>query len=145
MPENLVCWKCGASIADLPFPLARHASCSVCGAQLHVCKQCKFYDKTRSNQCQEPIAEPVYEKEKANFCELFQVKANAYQTRSTTAAEAAKSQLDALFGGKAAASVSSHDPKQAKTELEKLFGLDNNDAANGSLEKNSLDKTGKDS
>jgi hypothetical protein len=145
MPENLGCWKCGASIAGLPLPLARHASCFACGAALHVCKQCKFYDKTRSNQCQEPIAEPVYEKDKANFCELFQVKANAYQARSTTAAEVAKGQLDALFGGKAAAAMSSQNPEHAKSELEKLFGLDQNNPATGSLEKNNLDKTGKDS
>jgi len=126
MSENLVCWKCGASIVDLPMPLSRYASCTACDAPLHVCKACKFYDKTRSNQCQEPIAEPVYEKEKANFCELFQVKANAYQARDTAAAEAARSQLDALFGENASSAISNSDPDQAKSELEKLFGSDSN-------------------
>lgn len=124
MPENMVCWKCGASIADLPMPLARHAECHGCGAQLHVCKLCKFYDKTQSNQCQEPIAEAVYEKEKANFCELFQIKADAFREKDTTAAEAAKSELDALFGGNAASNLPSNDPDSAKSDLEKLFGLD---------------------
>lgn len=124
MPDNVVCWKCGTSITALPFPLARHATCSACGAQLHVCKLCKFYDRTRSNQCQEPIAEPVYEKDKANFCELFQVKANAYQAPDTTAEKASKSKLDALFGGNTAGAISPNDPVQAKSELEKLFGLD---------------------
>lgn len=124
MPDSVVCWKCGASIADLPMPLARHASCAACGAQLHVCKLCRFYDKTRSNQCQEPIAEPVNIKDKANFCELFQVKVNAYQAGNATAVEAARSELDALFGGDAGSAISSTDPDQARSELEKLFGLD---------------------
>ena len=125
VPDNLVCWKCGASISDLPLPLSRRANCAACGAQLHVCKLCKFYDKTQSNQCQEPIAEPVYEKDKANFCELFQVKADAYLARDTAAADTARSELDALFGGNATGSISSSDPDQAKSELEKLFGVDN--------------------
>ena len=124
MSDNLVCWKCGTSIADLPMPLARHEACRNCGAQLHVCKLCKFYDKTRSNQCQEPIAEQVNEKEKANFCELFQIKASAYQAKDSSAVEAANSELDALFGGNAATTQSSNDPDKAKSELEKLFGLD---------------------
>lgn len=124
MPDNLVCWKCGASIAELPLPLSRYASCTACGVQLHVCKMCKFYDKTRSNQCQEPIAEPVYEKEKANFCELFQVKANAYQERDVAAADAARTELEALFGAKDSSPTSPADPDQAKSELEKLFGID---------------------
>ena len=125
MPNNLVCWKCGASISDLPLPLSRRASCAACGAQLHACKLCKFYDKTRSNQCQEPIAELVYEKDKANFCELFQAKANAYRACDTAAAETARSELDALFGGNATGSISSSDPDQAKSELERLFSTDN--------------------
>ena len=124
MSENMVCWKCGASIADLPMPLARHAACRNCGAQLHVCKLCRFYDKTQSNQCQEPIAESVNEKEKANFCELFQIKAGAYHVKDTSAVEASKSELDALFGGNAANNISSNDPDNAKSELEKLFRLD---------------------
>ncbi|HEY5601647.1 MAG TPA: hypothetical protein VIM41_00910 [Gammaproteobacteria bacterium] len=141
MPDNLVCWKCGASIADLPYPLARHASCSSCGAHLHVCRLCKFYDKTRSNQCQEPIAEPVYEKEKANFCELFQVKANAFQARDTTAAAVAKNALDTLFGGSGAAATSGDDPEKAKSELEKLFGSDKNNGNNDKVDKNTIDES----
>jgi len=124
MSDTLVCWKCGASIADLPMPLSRYASCSVCDAPLHVCKACRFYDKTRSNQCLEPIAELVYEKEKANFCELYQVKANAYQASDSAAADKARNQLDALFGDNASSSISSSDPDRAKSELEKLFGID---------------------
>ena len=124
MSENMVCWKCGTSITDLPMPLARHAACHSCGAQLHVCKLCKFYDKTRSNQCQEPIAEPVNDKERANFCELFQIKADAYKERDASAIESAKSELDALFGGNVSEKLSSNGSDNAKSELEKLFGLD---------------------
>ena len=127
MSDNLVCWKCGESIADLAMPLARHAACRSCGAQLHVCRLCRFYDKTRSNQCQEPIAEPVTDKERANFCELFQVKANAFQAKDTSAIEAAKNELNALFGDSVANNLTSNDADNAKSDLEKLFGMDKED------------------
>ena len=124
MAENLVCWKCGASIADLPVPLSRRAICSGCGAELHVCLMCRFYDKARSNQCQEPVAEAVQYKHKANFCGYFQVKADAWQEQDTKSAQSAKNDLAALFGEDVTAKLSSSNAGQSKAELEKLFGLD---------------------
>ena len=46
MPE-LVCWKCGASLADLTLPLLRLEECRKCGAELHVCKLCEWYSVDR--------------------------------------------------------------------------------------------------
>jgi hypothetical protein len=34
---------------------------------------CQFYDPNTYNQCKEPIAERIVEKEKANFCDFFVV------------------------------------------------------------------------
>lgn len=114
-------------MADLPLPLSRRAVCSSCRADLHVCLLCRFFDKTRSNQCREPIAEPVQYKDKANFCAYFQVKPDAWQQPDSSAAEAAKSQLADLFGAQTINNESPTNADQSKQELEKLFGMDKPD------------------
>lgn len=128
MAEILECWKCGASIAHLPVPLSRRATCSSCGAELHACLMCKFYDKARSNQCLEPIADAVQYKHKANFCGYFQVKANARQDQQgANHARSAKEQLADLFGEDISGAFSAADPQQSKSELDELFGLNSDD------------------
>jgi hypothetical protein len=45
--------------------------CPYCGADLHICMNCKFYDEFAHNKCKEPQSEYVSNKEKSNFCEYF--------------------------------------------------------------------------
>lgn len=99
MDTQLVCWKCGAPLDDIPLPLARLAECLVCRTELHVCLSCEFYDTRVAKHCRETIAEEVKDKLRANFCDYFQLRANAFQPRDDTEERAARSQLDALFGG----------------------------------------------
>jgi hypothetical protein len=51
--------------------IGRREVCATCGADLHVCLNCKFYDRAVSRQCREPLAELVKEKSRANFCDFF--------------------------------------------------------------------------
>jgi hypothetical protein len=117
---DLVCWKCGNSLADYTLPLRRLEECRKCGAELHVCKLCEWYDVMVAKHCREPIAEEVKDKERANFCDYFKPRPGAYSTVVTTEADRAKSQLDALFGGGKTAAPSAAD--KAKADLEALFG-----------------------
>lgn len=98
---NLVCWKCGASVADLPLPLSRLAECPKCRAYLHACRLCEFYDPRITSQCQEERAEEVRDKEHANFCDWFKPRPDAHRPRDEEKKQSAKSKLDALFGGSA--------------------------------------------
>ncbi len=98
MTGTPVCWRCGASIEDLPLPLGRRAECSACHSELHVCLMCQFFDPGVSQACREPIAEEVKDKKRANFCGYFQLKPDAFRPQDTAAARAARSELDALFG-----------------------------------------------
>jgi len=50
-----------------------------------------------SNACEEPIAEPITDKERANFCGYFEPRADAYRPPGDTEVEA-RASLDALFG-----------------------------------------------
>ena len=95
---TIICWNCGGSLADIPRPISRHATCSHCFNELHCCRLCRHYDPKRTMQCFEDRADPPLQKENANFCDFFVPGADAFQARTTTKADTAKSQLDALFG-----------------------------------------------
>ena len=95
--DTLNCWRCGAEVSDEPLPLSRTAECRQCGAELHVCRMCEFYDTSKAKACREPVAEPVGDKTRANFCGWFRPRAGLAGTADDAAAEARR-QLDDLFG-----------------------------------------------
>lgn len=95
---NLVCWKCGAALGDIPLPLSRFAACKSCHAALHVCRMCEFYDTRVAKSCREPVAEEVKDKTRANFCDYLRARPGAYTARDDTAAQKARADLDSLFG-----------------------------------------------
>src|SRR5262245_20848949 len=105
--SELVCWKCGASLADYTLPLRRLEECRKSGAELHVCKLCEWYSLAVAKHCREPIAEEVKDKERANFCDYFKPKAGAYTAAPVEAAAKAKADIEALFGGAKQSSESS--------------------------------------
>jgi len=51
--------------------ILRHEECPHCQTQMHCCKMCTFYDPKVYNECREPLAERIVDKEKANFCSYF--------------------------------------------------------------------------
>jgi hypothetical protein len=131
--EALACWKCGSALR-IPLPIGRRDDCPACHADLHVCRQCEFYDPRVSKACREPMADEVSDKERGNFCDYFRASTRGRATESGEAA-AAKAKLDALFGGKSAPSASGverqaadqaakpqDDAAAAREKLEKLFG-----------------------
>jgi hypothetical protein len=97
MSHNLVCWRCGESLAVLTLPLRRLDVCKKCGAELHVCKMCIEYDVSYAKHCKEPTAEEVRKKDEANFCDHFRPKAGAYVAKNTDEVQRARSALDDLF------------------------------------------------
>jgi hypothetical protein len=117
---DLVCWKCGASLADYTLPLRRLEECRKCGAELHVCKMCEWYSLSVAKHCRETIAEEVKDKERANFCDYFKPRPDAYSAAPMDASAQAKAHLEALFGGAKESAPSAAD--KAKAELDALFG-----------------------
>jgi DNA-directed RNA polymerase subunit RPC12/RpoP len=122
MSETYSCWKCGSQLLDLLLPLPRHEECPHCGSQLHVCRMCVYFDTAVAQQCREPVADPVSDKQRANFCGYFQINPHAF-TVSSDQTTASRRQVDALFGGEspAAASETSTTEDELRKELEQLF------------------------
>jgi hypothetical protein len=83
---------------------------------------CLYYDSALGQQCREPVAEYVAEKQRANFCGYFQISPNAFSVPSDQAAESSR-QLAALFGDDTPTSApQSQDPAEvAREQLEQLF------------------------
>lgn len=63
------CFKCHSTI-DLE-EISFRDECPYCKTDLHVCLNCKFYNSSKHNSCDEPNADFVREKDRANYCEYF--------------------------------------------------------------------------
>lgn len=95
------CWKCGQELTASDY--GRQDSCPSCGRDTHACMGCFFYDRGMNNDCREPSADRVVEKERSNFCDYFRPK-KVGPARSATEAkldpnskEALRAAADALF------------------------------------------------
>lgn len=89
------CARCDATLP--PGPWGRRDACASCGADLRACVQCDFYAPGAYNDCREPQAERVLDKEVANFCDLFRPAAGRRPKGALSAQEEARAKLDALF------------------------------------------------
>ena len=71
MPDQTgTCWHCGHRLGEHDY--AREATCPQCGKYTHVCRNCRYYAPGRPNDCLEPVADPVADKQRANFCGYFE-------------------------------------------------------------------------
>lgn len=127
---EIVCWNCGASLADIPRPISRHANCPACFEDLHCCRLCRHYAPGVTGQCEDDRADPPIHKETANFCDYFRPVFGAYRERTGTKRDTARARLDALFEtpeaapddeGPGAPVVSSKE-EEARAKLDALFG-----------------------
>ena len=122
MAQTLTCWKCGASLAEVPVPFARVAECSVCRADLHVCRMCVFFDPGVRRGCKEPVADEVSDRERANFCGYFTPERGLGPGVEDGTSQAARAELDSLFGLPSSDAASPSDALEARRRLDELFG-----------------------
>lgn len=119
---NLVCWRCGASLKDLQQPITRLLQCAACNADLHVCRLCRYYNPRLHQKCDHDMAEPAREVDIANFCDYFTPRPDAYSAAGQAKADAARAQLEALFGGDDKTSASDTEAQASlKDKFDSLF------------------------
>lgn len=66
----LRCFQCGAEISYRDR-IGIREECDKCRSDVHVCRNCEFYDPKVYNECREPQAEVIREKDRANVCDYF--------------------------------------------------------------------------
>jgi hypothetical protein len=92
--EPLFCFNC-----NKPVPVAgiigRRDECPHCRADVHVCRNCEFYDPKVYNECRETQADVVKEKDRANFCDYL--KPRLGQGAGIDKAAALRAAAEALF------------------------------------------------
>ena len=69
--------------------------CGQCRRDVHVCRNCEFYDPNVYNECREPSAERVVDKEKFNRCEYF--RPGAQKGGQSVSAVDLRAAAEALF------------------------------------------------
>lgn len=93
----ITCHTCKKELS-IDRRMGRKETCPCCGADLHCCVNCSFFDSHAAKQCREPVAELVSGKSKSNYCDFF-VFADARPTDifEDAAVKNARKALDSLF------------------------------------------------
>lgn len=89
----MICQKCG-TLRTSKEKVGYRESCVKCNEDLHTCLCCKFHDTRSYNECNEPAAEVVREKNRSNFCDFFEPKSGGPNSKTTVDLKAA---AEALF------------------------------------------------
>jgi len=91
-----VCFSCGAQLDGGGKP-GRAETCPACDADVHCCLNCEFYETGSYNECREPQAERVLEKDRSNFCDFFDFRKSAAGRFAAGGTPPRSNPLDALF------------------------------------------------
>lgn len=93
--DKISCYKCSTVLELEPhMTISRSEECPKCFTSIRCCKMCSFFDITAYNDCREPMANRILEKDKANFCDFFKLgKAG----NTGPSGDDLKSAADALF------------------------------------------------
>jgi len=123
MSNQFVCWKCGSGIDARALPYRRLEQCAACGTELHACRMCRHFSPRLAGRCSEDRAEEVMDKERANFCDYFTLRPEAYVPPDKASKQRAKADLDALFTNRLAPDSSGGDDQDdtPRTQLDDLF------------------------
>ncbi len=73
---KVACFSCGQELS-FSEKIGLRDECDRCRSDVHVCRNCLFYDTKVYNECRENQAEIVREKDRANRCDYFQARQGA--------------------------------------------------------------------
>jgi hypothetical protein len=108
--EVLRCSLCG-TIVPPPVDIQHESQCSKCKADLHSCKNCRFFDTSAQFECTQPIPERITKKDLRNTCEFFTARTSIErETRDSGGG-----------GGGNGPSAPTTKPSDARSAFENLF------------------------
>ena len=90
------CNKCSKGL-EIKIPVGRRETCPFCGSDLHCCLNCTHHNIGSYNDCREPQAERVIEKDRSNFCDFFVFRDAEMGGKEKNPGESAKTKMESLF------------------------------------------------
>ncbi|OFZ29644.1 MAG: hypothetical protein A2622_10485 [Bdellovibrionales bacterium RIFCSPHIGHO2_01_FULL_40_29] len=91
---KVTCFHCKKT-STFESKIGFREECSHCRSDLHVCKNCEFYDPKVYNECRETAADIVRDKERSQFCDFFSPHQN--ENSVTDKAAQLRAAAEALF------------------------------------------------
>ena len=82
---------------EIKTPVGRREICPFCGSDLHCCLNCVFHATGAYNDCREPQAERVIEKNRSNFCDYFVFRDAEMGDKGKDSGETVKTKMESLF------------------------------------------------
>ncbi|HKO97375.1 MAG TPA: hypothetical protein VJU86_10305 [Pyrinomonadaceae bacterium] len=89
--------KCAACGAKVPSAINLDTSCAKCRADLHICRQCTYFDPAARFECNKPITVRIVNKNARNLCELFTARVVVERETSSGPPSDARSAFAKLF------------------------------------------------
>ncbi|MGD8711065.1 MAG: hypothetical protein PVF40_11790 [Ectothiorhodospiraceae bacterium] len=95
---------------------------------------CRRYDRRYAGGCTDDRTHPPEDKERANYCEYYLPRSDAFSPEAQAEADRAREELEALFGAGSSRSPENDtqdmagtpgpktEEQKAREELERLFG-----------------------
>ncbi len=90
-----VCYKCGTEFPR-DMVVTRVLECPSCNAPVRCCRNCTFYEPGAHWDCRETIPDPVFDKERSNFCDYFRL-ATGGSGGGSNGSSSARDDFDSLF------------------------------------------------
>lgn len=91
------CFACGTGLELATGErIGFRDTCATCASDLHVCRNCAHHDPSAYNECREPGAERVGDRERANRCDWFRAMAGG-EGSAGEERDHARAALDGLF------------------------------------------------
>jgi len=92
------CHSCGAAVpVGIGEKVGRRDECERCGADLHCCQNCRFFDPSRNNECAEPQSERVVDKTTSTFCDYFETQTKLDLADRKASGAGSNQRFDDLF------------------------------------------------
>ncbi len=97
LPGRRSVWRCASCAEILPAGVAPQGKCPRCGAELHSCKQCAFFDPSSRFECTRPITARIPRKEARNECSFFAPRTTVERETSSSKPMDARAAFENLF------------------------------------------------
>lgn len=98
MPGQRSVWRCASCATILPEGLdPSQGKCPGCGAELHSCRQCTFFDSASRFECTKPITARIPKKDARNECSFFSPRTTIERETSSSKPLDARVAFENLF------------------------------------------------